>query len=142
MFFPEEQIRVFLYGQPADMRRSFDGLQALTRQGLGLDPLSGAMFCFINRRATQMRVLYFDRSGFCIWAKRLEAGRFLSDWSRVRSQEMDWTALKLLLEGIEPGKRRKRYRHVRAAEPPTTEHAHALNCPHAEGRPHSFAERR
>ena len=50
-----------------------------------------------------MRVLYFDRSGFCIWAKRLEAGRFLSDWAQVRTREMDWTALKLMLEGIELG---------------------------------------
>jgi len=58
----------------------------------------------------QMRVLYFDRSGFCIWAKRLEAGRFIADWTQVRAREMDWTALKLLLEGIEPGKWRKRYR--------------------------------
>ncbi|EQD55717.1 transposase helper protein, partial [mine drainage metagenome] len=41
---------------------------------------------------------------------RLEAGRFLSDWRVVRSREMDWTALKLLLEGIEPGRQRKRYR--------------------------------
>ena len=57
-----------------------------------------------------MRVLYFDRSGFCIWAKRLEAGRFISDWSRVRTQEMDFTALKMLLEGIEPVRVRKRYR--------------------------------
>ena len=57
-----------------------------------------------------MRVLYFDRSGFCIWAKRLEAGRFVGDWSQVRTREMDWTGLKLLLEGIEPGKQRKRYR--------------------------------
>jgi transposase len=143
MFFPEGRIRVFLYGRPADMRRSFDGLQALTRQGLGLDPLSGAMFCFINRRATQMRVLYFDRSGFCIWAKRLEAGRFLSDWSRVHSQEMDWTALKLLLEGIEPGKQRKRYRHVRREEQPPTGQGPALHCADAESRDHnSPTERR
>jgi transposase len=110
MFFPEGQIRVHLYGQPCDMRKSFDGLQALVRHGLGEDPLSGAMYVFINRRATQMRVLYFDRSGFCIWAKRLEAGRFVSDWSQVRSREMDWTALKLMLEGIEPARQRKRYR--------------------------------
>ena len=57
-----------------------------------------------------MKVLYFDRSGFCIWAKKLEAGRFVSDWSQVRTHEMDWTALKLMLEGIEPGRLRKRYR--------------------------------
>ena len=110
MFFPEGQIRVHLYGQPCDMRRSFDGLQAVVRHGLGGDPTDGGLYVFVNRRATQMRVLYFDRSGFCIWAKRLEAGRFVADWSQVRTREMDWTGLKLLLEGIEPGKQRKRYR--------------------------------
>ena len=110
MFFPEGQIRVHLYGQPCDMRKSFDGLHALVRQGLRRDPLDGALYVFINRRATQMRVLYFDRSGFCVWAKRLEAGRFVADWQQVRTREMDWTALKLMLEGIEPGKWRKRYR--------------------------------
>lgn len=112
MFFPEGQTRVQLYGQPADMRKSFDGLQTLTRQGLGADPLDGALYVFINRRATQMRVLYFDRSGFRVWAKRLEAGRFISDWRAVRTREMDWAGLKPLLEGIEPVRQRKRYRHV------------------------------
>ena len=57
MFFPEGQIRVHLYGQPVDMRKSFDGLHALTRHGLQQDPLSGHLFVFINRRATQMKVL-------------------------------------------------------------------------------------
>ncbi|MGH8142522.1 MAG: IS66 family insertion sequence element accessory protein TnpB [Steroidobacteraceae bacterium] len=109
MFFPEGRIRVHLYGQPCDMRRSFDGLQAMVRHGLCADPTDGGLYVFINRRATQMRVLYFDRSGFCVWAKRLEAGRFVGDWSRVRTREMDWTELKLMLEGIEPGKQRKRY---------------------------------
>ncbi|MDD5405283.1 MAG: IS66 family insertion sequence element accessory protein TnpB [Sulfuricella sp.] len=111
MFFPEGQLRVHLYGQPVDMRKSFDGLYALTRHGLQQDPLSGHLFVFINRRATQMKVLYWDRTGFCLWAKRLESGRFLSDWRHVATREMDWTGLKLLLEGIEPGRYRKRYRH-------------------------------
>ena len=110
MFFPEGQIRVRLYGEPCDMRRSFNGLTALVSQRLGCDPLDGTLYVFVSRRATQMRVLYFDRSGFCIWAKRLEAGRFIADWSKVRTRELDWTTLKLLLEGIEPGKWRKRYR--------------------------------
>ena len=113
MFFPEGQIRVQLYGAPVDMRKSFDGLSALARNVMGQDPLSGQLFVFINRRATQIKVLYFDRSGFCVWAKRLEAGRFLSDWRTVRSREMDWTGLKLLLEGIEPGRQRKRYQLVK-----------------------------
>jgi transposase len=58
MFFPEGQVRVHLYGQPVDMRKSFDGLYALARHGLGQDPLSGHLYAFINRRATQIKVLY------------------------------------------------------------------------------------
>jgi transposase len=111
MFFPEGQIRVHLYGQPADMRKSFDGLYALTRQELKQDPLSGELFVFISRRAIQVKVLYFDRSGLCVWSKRLETGRFISDWRAVRTCEMDWTSLKLLLEGIVPAQQRKRFRH-------------------------------
>ena len=71
MFFPEGRIRVQLYGQPVDMRKSFDGLSALAAHAMGCDPLSGALFVFINRRATQVKVLYFDRSGYCVWAKRI-----------------------------------------------------------------------
>ena len=118
MFFPEGQIRVHLYGQPCDMRKSFDGLQSLVRHGLDADPTDGSLYVFINRRATQTRVLYFDRSGFCVWAKRLEAGVFLGDWSQIRTREMDWTALKLMLEGIEPGKRRKRYQLPKSLQKP------------------------
>lgn len=111
MFFPEGQVRVFLYGAPVDMRNSFDGLYALARHGLRQDPLSGHLFVFVNRRGTQMKVLYFDRSGWCLWAKRLEAGRFIKDWREVNHREMDWTALKLMLEGIEVKRRLKRYCH-------------------------------
>ena len=110
MFFPEGRIRVFVYGQPTDMRKSYDGLYALARNGLRQDVLSGHLFVFINRRGSQMKILYFDRSGWCIWAKRLEAGRFISDWRDVHSREIDWTALKLMLEGIEVKRRMKRYR--------------------------------
>jgi transposase len=94
MFFPEAQIRVHLYGQPCDMRKSFDGLQALVRHGRCEDPLSGGLYVFINRRAAQMRVPYFDRSGVCICAKRLEAGRFVGDWSQVRTRAIVWRKLR------------------------------------------------
>jgi transposase len=108
MFFPEGRIRVHLYGEPCDMRKSFDGLSALVRNALGRDPMDGSLYVYVNRKATQMRVLYFDRSGYCVWGKRLEAGKFLSDWGAVRTREMDWTGLKLMIEGIEIGRRRKR----------------------------------
>lgn len=109
MFFPEGQIRVYLYGQPVDMRKSYDGLYALARHEMKRDPLSGHLFAFINRRANQIKVLYFDRSGWCIWAKRLEAGRFIGQWGEVHDRETDYTGLKLLLEGIEPRRRSKRF---------------------------------
>ena len=110
MFFPEGQIRVYVYGQPVDMRRSYDGLYALTRNAMGRDPLSGHLYAFINRRGTQMKILYFDRSGFCIWGKRLEApGRFVSNWQARDTQELDYTGLKLLLEGVQVSGYRKRY---------------------------------
>jgi transposase len=112
MFFPEGQVRVHVYGRPTDMRKSFDGLYALTCRELGQNVLDGNLYAFINRRGTQMKVLYFDRTGLCVWAKRLEAGRFVSDWRKVHTHETDWTGLKLLLEGIEVKARRKRYKHL------------------------------
>jgi transposase len=110
MFFPEGQVRVFVYGEPVNMRLSFDGLYALTLNESGQNPLTGNLFAFINRRATQIKVLYFDRTGLCVWSKRLEEGRLIADWRNVATREMDWTSLKLLLEGIEPKRVRKRYK--------------------------------
>jgi transposase len=118
MFFPESRVRVYLYGQPVDMRKSFDGLYAVARAAFPQDPTGGDLYVFVNRSGTQIKVLYFDRSGWCVWAKRLEAGRFIGDWSKVHTHEIDCTLLKLLLEGIEPRRYLKRYRH----EPDAIEH--------------------
>jgi transposase len=109
MFFAEAQIRVHLYGQPCDMRKSYNGLESLARHTMGRNPLDGALYVFINRRGSQIKCLYFDRSGFCIWGKRLETGKFIGDWRAVHTREMDWTGLKLLLEGLEGKQIRKRY---------------------------------
>jgi len=111
MFFPEARVRVYLYGRAVDMRRSYDGLYAIAREAFAGDPTCGDLYVFVNRRGSQMKVLYFDRSGWCVWAKRLEAGRFIGDWSKVHTHEIDCTRLKLLLEGIEPRRYLKRYRH-------------------------------
>jgi transposase len=82
MFFPEGQVRVFVYGQPVNMRLSYDGLYALTRNGLQQDPLSGSLFAFINRRATQVKVLYWDRTGLCVWSKCLTSYYTSFNWIR------------------------------------------------------------
>ena len=112
MFFPEGQVRVYLYGSPCDMRKSFHGLVALTKNVMGQDPLSGHLFVFVNRRGNYLKALYWDRSGFCIWAKRLEQGNFISNWQQIRCQEMDYTQLKLLLEGIEKKRQKKRFNYL------------------------------
>ncbi len=109
MFFPEGQTRIFLYGEPCDMRKSFAGLISLTRNAMGKNPLSGHLFVFVNRRGNYLKALYWDRSGFAIWAKKLERGSFISNWGRESSREMGFTQLKLLLEGIEKSKQKMRY---------------------------------
>jgi transposase len=95
------------------MRKSYDGLSALVKGRLGEDPLSGALFVFINRKRSQMKILYFDRSGYCVWGKRLEQGQFQVHTGPDEKKQLDWTALKLILEGIDRRsvRRFKRYKH-------------------------------
>ena len=115
MFFPESRVRVrvWLYARPTDMRKSFDGLSALVKNTLREDPLSGHLFVFINRKRTHIKVLYFDRSGYCIWTKRLEQGRFHCRADGRDKVPLDWTGLKLILEGISlvSTRKYKRYRY-------------------------------
>jgi len=106
--------RVFLATKTTDLRKSFDGLAALVEGSLGHPLRSGDLFVFVNRRATQVRVLYWDRDGFCIWMKRLEVGTFRRASVSGESDfiDVDIGTLMMLLEGIDAAvvKRRKRYR--------------------------------
>jgi transposase len=66
-------VRVFVYTEPTDMRRSFDRLAAMVEQFLGQDPFSGHLFVFVNRRADRMKILFWDRSGFCLFYNHLSS---------------------------------------------------------------------
>ncbi len=116
MFFPESRVKIWLYGKPTDMRRSYTGLSAMVKNVVGEDPLSGHLFVFINRRQTQIKVLYFDRSGYCIWGKRLEQGRFNYNKTKGEKLSLNWTELKLIIEGIElkNTRQKKRYNYPQA----------------------------
>lgn len=70
-------VRIFVCTEPQDMRRSFDGLARATRDLLGEDPQAGALFCFVNKRANRLKILWWDRNGYCLLYKRLHRAIFV-----------------------------------------------------------------
>ena len=89
-----------------DLRKSLDGLVGLVKGALAEDPLSGSLFVFVNRRGTYLKLVYWDRTGFCLFAKRLEQGR-LQLPAAGRQPELSAPVFHLLLEGIALGQRYK-----------------------------------
>lgn len=97
------QVAVYAFCAPVDMRKSFQGLSALVREEMGRDPLSGALFLFTNRRRSHAKVLWFDGSGLCVLAKRLERCRFPALWQHTEAAQVPLkrSELELFLEGSE-----------------------------------------
>ena len=93
------------------MRKSFDGLIGLVQGTLREDVLSGSLFVFFNRRATIVKLVFWDRTGFCVFAKRLEHGRFSLPGDAM-TQELSARAFELLLDGISLGGRRSHRVHT------------------------------
>jgi len=117
MIFDEPNKKVWLYTKPTDMRKSFDGLQTVILNDLRQQPLDGDFFVFLNKRKSHVKILYFDRTGYCIWMKRLELGQFRTPSGEQISKELTWIELKLILEGIEIEKARysKRWKYSKVA---------------------------
>jgi len=100
-------VQVHIAREPVDMRRSYDGLSGCVEQLLHADPLSGHLFVFFNRRRTQVKILVWDRTGYCIYGKRLEIGRFAVPAANTVS---DFARLLLILEGFDLSGARQRKR--------------------------------
>lgn len=96
-------VRVFVAVAAVDMRKSFDGLAAATRTALGADPHGGALFVFRNRAATLVKILWWDRAGWCLFAKRLERGRFRWPVAPPDAAQVTLEAVELawLLDGVD-----------------------------------------
>jgi transposase len=96
-------VRIYVAVQPVDMRKQFNGLWAAASEQLGEDPKSGAIFCFINKERTRLKLLYWDGTGVWVLAKRLEEGRF--SWPAPSAAKAKLTltpeALALLVCGVE-----------------------------------------
>lgn len=93
--------RIYLVAGVTDMRKGFDGLTAMVAHRLAKDPFSGQIFVFRGRRGDRIKVLWWDGQGLCLYAKRLERGRFV--WPRLEHGAVHLTAaqLAMLLEGID-----------------------------------------
>ena len=106
-------VRIYLAAQPTDLRKSFDSLAAVVREGLGGDPLSGDVFVFRNKAADRIKLLIWEEDGYAIWYKRLEAGsyRFPSAPESLPRVEIRAAELVMLLAGVDLAsvKRGKRY---------------------------------
>jgi len=122
-------VQIFIAAEPADMRRSFDGLSALVVDVLRENPLSGHLFVFRNRRGDRVKVLYWDRSGFCLWYKRLEKGTFRFPAADGPYVELEAAELALILEGIDlAGARRRRRFEIVAPKVEKPIYREALSC--------------
>lgn len=126
-------VRVYLCLEPADMRRSFDGLCQLVREHVGGDPLSGDLFVFRSRRGDRVKLLYWLGDGLAIWYKRLEEGTFIFPRSATSASGLSWSKaagehgleirasdLAMLLDGVDltSVKRQKRYQRPLPASMP------------------------
>lgn len=117
-----KSVKIYLATAPVNLHRSFEGLSNEVRSALARDPLSGHVFLFLNRRRTQVKMLMWTRGGFLIVHKRLERGRFTFPalvTAETTHVEIDVHELAMLLEGLDPPRRRAAARWnppVRAGE--------------------------
>lgn len=107
--------RIFLCTQDTDMRKSFDSLRGIIRSAMHLDPLSGSLFVFKNKRADRIKCIYWDETGFAMWYKVLQKGTFqfpsLQKYDSA-GLEIDASTMRLILDGIDLStiRRRPRFR--------------------------------
>ncbi|WP_051254378.1 IS66 family insertion sequence element accessory protein TnpB [Arenibacter latericius] len=114
MFSLSSSHRFYLYKQPCDMRKGFQGLSGLVTGKMEKDPISGDVFIFINRRATHIKLLHWESGGFVIYYKRLEKGTF-SLPKVLESGTVSWSQLVMMIEGIKAEK----LRHLSRYNPPS-----------------------
>jgi transposase len=98
-------VKIFAARQPTDLRKSIDGLALLTREIIKQDPLSGHLFVFVNKVGHRVKILFWDRTGFVIWYKRLESARIRLPAEGAATLELAPSQLALLLDGV--GARRR-----------------------------------
>jgi transposase len=93
-------LSVWLYYEPIDMRKSIDGISIIVQESLGMNPMNSEVYVFYNKHGDKIKLLYWDRNGFCLWYKRLEKGRFkLPSSTEVYSMTVE--QLRWMLDGLD-----------------------------------------
>ncbi len=106
-------VRIFVCTEPQDMRRSFDGLALATQEVLREDPQSGSLFCFVNKRANRLKILWWDTNGYCLLYKRLHRAAFvLPPSAGERSLRIDGVELAKIIAGVARERRRRGRRNT------------------------------
>lgn len=93
-------ISIWLFSKCTDMRKSIDGLSIIVSDQLGKNPCGPEVFVFYNRGLDKLKVLYWDKNGFCLWYKRLEKGRFLLPHMEDQTYFLTIEQLRWLLDGL------------------------------------------
>lgn len=110
MFFNGIKFKIFCCAEPADMRKSFNGLTQMTRDFIKEDLLKAHLFLFKNKRGDKLKILYWDEDGYAIWYKQLEMGTFKFPVSSVGKVSITEEELIFLLKGLEVSKIKQRKR--------------------------------
>lgn len=95
-----KEIQIFIKPGPTDMRKQINGLSVIIEEELNLDPLNGNLYLFCNKNRRRLKILYWDRNGFCLWLKRLEQDKFPWPKNSEESKEITKLQLEMLLDGI------------------------------------------
>ena len=101
MLFEVKNYRIFLRTEFTDMRKQINGLSLITQEIMEEDPFSGNLFMFCNKSRNILKVLSWDRNGFCIFLKRLEKGKYPWPKDKQKIHELTQAQLKMLLDGID-----------------------------------------
>lgn len=101
MLLSSVQTKVYLAIGNTDMRKAINGLSILVQESMDLDPFSGHLFVFCNRKRNIIKILYWDRNGFCLWSKRLEKHFFRWPESSEEVMKIDQRELMWLVDGLE-----------------------------------------
>lgn len=94
-------LQIWLYSKPVDMRKSIDGLSVIVSDELNQNPCGADVFVFHNSKLDKLKILYWDKNGFCLWYKRLEQGRFMLPSMIEKSHALTMEQLRWLLDGLQ-----------------------------------------